>query len=91
LLALLGVSFLSGCSKCWQLAEKICACEDSTLGQENCRKSFAIQGQHKGLSRAMSEDKCEQILAGTQCDCIAIRNHQFELCGMTREIEQPKK
>ena len=83
------VLMMAGCGKCKQLADLICACEETAQAQESCEKTADMRTSLKGFLFAFNEDICEKIINSPDCDCSAIKNHEYEKCGMTRSVNTP--
>jgi len=77
--------FLTGCNKCGELASLICECEETSIARENCKKNMDMKASHGGFERAVNEDKCAEVLVSSDFNCEAVRNHDYEKCGMTRK------
>ncbi|MDA0713616.1 MAG: hypothetical protein O2897_06485 [bacterium] len=91
-LLLICVINFSGCSKCKELADLICDCQEDVVSVDNCRKTASMRAGNRGFPWIHSESICEEVInrVGNEddlCNCQAIIRQEYEKCGMTRQAK----
>lgn len=75
----------SACDPCYELAEKICDCEKTSLARENCKRELDSRKGYKGMQQAKNEQVCIQALK--ECTCLLLEENEIEKCGITRSAD----
>jgi hypothetical protein len=72
----------AGCDPCYQLAEKICGCEQSDEKRRSCISNLGKAQEHHGFKNAKNAEVCEQAIKN--CTCEKIADNSDAECGMYR-------
>ena len=81
------VIFLTACGGvCYDLAEKVCACETGASAQEACKKKLDMKKSHAQLTLAEDPKVCKKALQTCSCEILATK--QYDQCGLTPESNE---
>lgn len=73
---------------CVALAERICRCEPTPIARRSC-EAERVTPREDGIN-ASPEEQQRCLDALDTCTCAALDENRVELCGFTREGDEPE-